>query len=325
MAEAGAKPPAPEVFRLRGARVYVAGHRGMVGSACARRLEAEGCEVLTADRARVDLRRQAEVEAFMRDTRPDAVVVAAARVGGILANDTLPAEFLYDNLMIEANLIEAAHRADVGRLLFLGSSCIYPREAPQPIPESALLTGPLEPTNQWYAVAKIAGIKLCQAYRRQYGRDYVSAMPCNLYGPGDYFHPERSHVIPALLQRFHLAAQAGVASVTCWGSGQPRREFMHVDDLAEACAFLLRGFSAEEHVNIGTGSDITIAELATEVARVTGFAGRIEWDTSKPDGTMLKRMDVSRLAEMGWQSRIGFAEGLAGTYRWFLDQATLRR
>ena len=324
MAEPAAVAPVTEIFPLRGARVYVAGHLGMVGSACVRRLAAEGCEILTADRARVDLRRQAQVEAFMAEARPDAVIVAAARVGGIYANDTLPAEFLYDNLMIESNLIEAAHRADVRRLLFLGSSCIYPREAPQPIPESALLTGPLEPTNQWYAVAKIAGIKLCQAYRRQYGRDYISAMPCNLYGPGDYFHPERSHVIPALLQRFHKAAQEGAELVTCWGSGTPRREFMHVDDLAEATAFLLRTYSGEEHVNIGTGADITIAELADMVAEVTGFRGRIEWDTSKPDGTMVKRMDVSRLAAMGWQARIDNVEGLAGTYRWFLQQATLR-
>lgn len=313
------------VFPLRGARVYVAGHRGMVGSACLRRLAAEGSEVVTADRARVDLRRQSEVEAFMADARPDAVVVAAARVGGILANNTLPAEFLYDNLMIEANLVEAAHRAGVNRLLFLGSSCIYPREAPNPITEDALLTGPLEPTNEWYAVAKIAGIKLCQAYRRQYGRDYISAMPCNLYGPGDYFHPERSHVIPALLQRFHEAARDGTEVVTCWGTGRPRREFMHVDDVADACAFLLRHYSGESHVNIGTGTDITIAELAHEIARVTGFAGRIEWDATKPDGTMQKRMDVSRLAALGWRARIGFREGLEGTYRWFLDQPDLRR
>ena len=324
MAEPAAVAPAAEIFPLRGARIYVAGHLGMVGSACVRRLRAEGCEILSAERARVDLRRQAEVEAFMQHARPDAVIVAAARVGGIYANDTLPAEFLYDNLMIESNLIEAAHRADVRRLLFLGSSCIYPREAPQPIPESALLTGPLEPTNQWYAVAKIAGIKLCQAYRRQYGRDYISAMPCNLYGPGDYFHPERSHVIPALLQRFHKAAREGAEQVTCWGSGTPRREFMHVDDLAEASAFLLRTYSGEEHVNIGTGADITIAELATMVAEVTGFRGRIDWDATKPDGTMVKRMDVSRLAAMGWRARIGFGAGLAGTYRWFLEQATLR-
>jgi GDP-L-fucose synthase len=313
-----------EVFGLRGARVYVAGHRGMVGSAVARRLAAEGCEILTADRATADLRRQAEVEGFMARAKPDAVVVAAAKVGGILANDTLPAEFLYDNLMIEANLIEAAHRTDVNRLLFLGSSCIYPREAANPITEDALLTGPLEKTNEWYAIAKIAGIKLCQAYRRQYGRDYISAMPCNLYGPGDYFHPERSHVIPALLQRFHNAAREGLDTVTCWGSGTPRREFMHVDDVAEACAFLLRHYSGEGHLNIGTGTDITIRELAEQIARVTGFQGRIEWDTSKPDGTMLKRMDVSRIAALGWQARIGFAEGLAATYRWFLDQPALR-
>lgn len=315
----------PEVFALRGARIFVAGHRGMVGAACVRRLQAEGCDIVTADRAQLDLRRQAEVEAFMAAARPDAVIVAAAKVGGILANDTLPAEFLYDNLMIEANLIEAAHRAGVNRLLFLGSSCIYPREAPNPIPEHALLTGPLEPTNQWYAVAKIAGIKLCQAYRRQYGRDYISAMPCNLYGPGDYFHPERSHVIPALLQRFHAAARNGDEAVTCWGTGAPRREFMQVDDLADACAFLLRHHSAEEHVNIGTGADITIAELAQEIAAVTGFRGRIAWDATKPDGTMRKRMDVSRLAALGWTPRIGFREGLAATYRWFLEQPELRR
>jgi GDP-L-fucose synthase len=315
----------PEVFALAGARIYVSGHRGMVGSACVRRLAAAGAQVLTADRAQVDLRRQDQVEAFMAQARPDAVVVAAARVGGILANDTLPAEFLYDNLMIEANLIEAAHRNDVNRLLFLGSSCIYPKEAANPIGEEALLTGPLEPTNQWYAVAKIAGIKLCQAYRRQYGRDYIAAMPCNLYGPGDYFHPERSHVIPALLQRFHEAARAGAEVVTCWGTGQPRREFMHVDDLADACAFLLARYSGEAHLNVGTGSDITIAELARQVAQVTGFAGRIAWDHTKPDGTLLKRMDSARLAALGWQARIGFSEGIAGTYRWFLNQATVRR
>ena len=317
-------PEPAEVFALRGARVYVAGHRGMVGAAVARRLAAEGCEVVTSDRATVDLRRQAAVEAFMAQAKPDAVVVAAAKVGGILANDTLPAEFLYDNLMIEANLIEAAHRNEVNRLLFLGSSCIYPREAPNPITEDALLTGPLEKTNEWYAVAKIAGIKLCQAYRRQYGRDYISAMPCNLYGPGDYFHPERSHVIPALLQRFHDAAQTGAKTVTCWGSGAPRREFMHVDDVAEACAFLLRHYSGEGHLNIGTGSDITIKELAERIARVTGFTGEIAWDTTKPDGTMLKRMDVSRIGALGWRARIGFPEGLEATYRWFLEQPALR-
>jgi GDP-L-fucose synthase len=316
---------AEDIFPLAGRRIYVSGHRGMVGSACARRLAAEGAEVLTADRATVDLRRQADTEAFLQAAKPDAVIVAAAKVGGILANDTYPAEFLYDNLMIEANLIEASHRAGVNRLLFLGSSCIYPREAPNPITEDALLTGPLERTNEWYAIAKIAGIKLCQAYRRQYGRDYISAMPCNLYGPGDYFHPERSHVIPALLQRFHAAAREGAEVVTCWGTGTPRREVLHVDDLADACAFLLRRYSGEGHLNIGTGSDITIRDLAETIARVTGFRGRIDWDTSKPDGTMLKRMDVSRLAAMGWTARLGFAEGLAQTYDWFLRQSDLRR
>lgn len=316
---------AEDIFPIAGRRIYVAGHRGMVGSACARRLAAEGAEVVTSDRATVDLRRQAEVEDFMAEAKPDAVIVAAAKVGGILANDTYPAEFLYDNLMIESHLIEASHRVGVNRLLFLGSSCIYPREAPNPINEDALLTGPLEKTNEWYAIAKIAGIKLCQAYRRQYGRDYISAMPCNLYGPGDYFHPERSHVIPALLQRFHAAAQDGAEVVTCWGTGTPRREFLHVDDLAEACSFLLRRYSGEGHLNIGTGTDITIRELAETIAQVTGFKGRIEWDTTKPDGTMLKRMDVSRIAAMGWQARIGFAEGLAQTYEWFLQQSDLRR
>ena len=316
---------AEDIFPLAGRRIYVSGHRGMVGSACARRLAAEGAQVLTADRATVDLRRQADTEAFLQAAKPDAVIVAAAKVGGILANHTYPAEFLYDNLMIEANLLEASHRAGVKRLLFLGSSCIYPREAPNPIAEGALLTGPLERTNEWYAVAKIAGIKLCQAYRRQYGRDYISAMPCNLYGPGDVFHSERSHVIPALLQRFHAAARGGAEVVTCWGTGTPRREFLHVDDLADACVFLLRRYSGEEHLNIGTGSDIAIRDLAETIAQVTGFRGRIDWDTSKPDGTMLKRMDVSRLAAMGWTARLGFAEGLAQTYDWFLRQSDLRR
>jgi GDP-L-fucose synthase len=296
----------------------------MVGSACVRRLAKEGCEIITAPRERLDLTRQAEVEAFMKEAQPDVVVLAAARVGGIMANDTLPADFLYENLMIEANIINAAHRAGVERLLFLGSSCIYPRDAPQPIPESALLTGPLEPTNQWYAVAKIAGIKLCQAYRRQHGRDYISAMPCNLYGPGDYFHPEHSHVIPALLNRFHKAAQSDETVVTCWGTGRPQREFMHVDDLADACAFLLRRYSGEEHVNVGTGTDITIAELAAQIARAAGFRGSIEWDTSKPDGAMVKCMDVSRLSAMGWRARISFHDGLEQTFRWFVEQEALR-
>jgi GDP-L-fucose synthase len=311
-------------FALRGRRVFVAGHRGMVGSACVRRLEREGCTILTALRDDLDLTRQAAVEAWMEAVRPEVVVVAAAKVGGILANDTYPAEFLYENLLIEANLIHAAHRVGVAKLLFLGSSCIYPREAPQPIAEDALLTGPLEPTNEWYAVAKIAGIKLCQAYRRQHGCDFISAMPCNLYGPNDYFHPERSHVIPALLRRFHEAARRDDPEVVCWGAGRPRREFLHVDDLAEACVFLLRHYSAEAHVNVGTGSDISIAELAEAVARVTSFRGRIAWDASKPDGTMLKRMDTARIAAMGWAPRIPFEDGLAGTYRWFLAQESVR-
>jgi GDP-L-fucose synthase len=314
----------PDLFPLNGRRVYVAGHRGMVGSACVRRLAKEGCEIITASREHLDLTRQAEVEVFIKETQPDVIVIAAARVGGIMANDTLPAAFLYENLMIEANIINAAHRVGVKRLLFLGSSCIYPREAQQPIPEAALLTGSLEPTNQWYAIAKIVGIKLCEAYRRQYGRDYISAMPCNLYGPGDYFHPEHSHVIPALLNRFHQATRSDEMVVTCWGTGRPKREFMHVDDLADACAFLLCQYSGAEHMNVGTGTDITVAELATEIARVTGFRGSIEWDNSKPDGTMFKRMDISGLTAMGWRARIPFNEGLEQTFRWFLEQETVR-
>ena len=313
-----------ETFALAGKKVFVTGHRGMVGSACVRRLAKEDCEILTAGRDQVDLRNQAAVEAHLRDTRPDVVVVAAAKVGGILANDSYPAEFLYENLMIEANLIHAAYRADVGKLLFLGSSCIYPREAPQPISEDALLTGPLEKTNEWYAIAKIAGIKLCQAYRRQYGCDFISAMPSNLYGPNDYFHPERSHVIPALIRRFHEAVQRGVEEVTCWGTGAPRREFLHVDDLADACVFLLRHYSGEGHLNVGTGSDITIKQLSELVAAATGFTGRIAWDTSKPDGTMLKRMDVSRMDAMGWKAKIPFDQGLLSAYHWFLEQESVR-
>ena len=311
-------------FSLAGRRVFVAGHRGMVGSACVRRLAREGCEVLVAGRDTLDLIRQAAVEDWMAEARPEVVVVAAAKVGGILANDTYPAEFLYENLMIEANLIHAAQRTGVVKLLFLGSSCIYPREAPQPIPEDSLLTGPLEPTNEWYAVAKIAGIKLCQAYRRQYGCDFISAMPSNLYGPNDYFHPERSHVIPGMMRRFHEATARGDASVTCWGTGVPRREFLHVDDLAEACVFLLRQYSDAPHLNVGTGADISIRDLAEAMARVTGFQGEIAWDRTKPDGTMLKRMDTARINALGWAPAIGFEQGLAETYRWFLDQPALR-
>lgn len=312
-------------FALAGRRVYVAGHRGMVGSACVRRLEREGCEIVVAARDRVDLTDQAATEEFIAEARPEVVVVAAAKVGGILANNASPASFLYENLMIEANLIHAAWRVGVAKLLFLGSSCIYPREAPQPIVENALLTGPLESTNEWYAVAKIAGIKLCQAYRRQYGCDFISAMPCNLYGPNDNFHPDNSHVIPGMMRRFDEARRRGDDSVTCWGTGRPRREFLHVDDLAEACAFLLRHYSAEGHVNVGTGGDISVAELAEAIRRVTGFGGAIAWDSDKPDGTLLKRMDTTLINRMGWQPRIPFERGLAETYAWFTAQNNLVR
>lgn len=312
-------------FALAGRRVYVAGHRGMVGSACVRRLEREGCEIVVAARDRVDLTDQAATEEFIAEARPEVVVVAAAKVGGILANNASPASFLYENLMIEANLIHAAWRVGVAKLLFLGSSCIYPREAPQPIVENALLTGPLELTNEWYAVAKIAGIKLCQAYRRQYGCDFISAMPCNLYGPNDNFHPDNSHVIPGMMRRFDEARRRGDNSVTCWGTGRPRREFLHVDDLAEACAFLLRHYSAEGHVNVGTGGDISVAELAEAIRRVTGFGGAIAWDSDKPDGTLLKRMDTTLINRMGWQPRIPFERGLAETYAWFTAQNNLVR
>jgi GDP-L-fucose synthase len=312
-------------FSLEGRRVYVAGHRGMVGSACVRRLAHEGCDLIVAGRDHVDLTDQAAVQAFMASTRPEAVIVAAAKVGGIIANNSLPASFLYENLVIETNLIQAAWRTGVAKLLFLGSSCIYPREAPQPISEDALLTGPLETTNEWYAVAKIAGIKLCQAYRRQYGCDFISAMPCNLYGPNDNFHPEGSHVIPGMIRRFHEAKLRGDAAVACWGTGQPRREFLHVDDLADACIFLLRSYSAEGHVNVGTGSDISIAELAQLVRRVTDFQGAITWDREKPNGTMLKRMDTTVLNNMGWHPQIPFEQGLAETYAWFQEHRDMLR
>ena len=296
----------------------------MVGSACVRRLSTENCDVIVASREELNLVRQDAVERFMANTRPDVVIVAAGRVGGIVANDTYPVDFLYENLMIQSNLIAAAHQNGVKRLLFLGSSCIYPRDAEQPISEDALLTGPLETTNQWYAIAKIAGIKMCQAYRRQYGVDYISAMPCNLYGPNDYFNPERSHVIPGMLQRFHQAQQEQKQDVICWGSGRPRREFLHVDDLADACVFLLNRYSAAEHINIGTGSDITVAELACLIREVTGFNGRIVWDQSRPDGTLLKRMDTSRINRLGWFPSISFKTGLIEAYQWFLKQESLR-
>jgi GDP-L-fucose synthase len=307
------------MYSLEGKRVWVAGHRGMVGSAVVRRLGGEGCEVITAGRDVVDLKRQAEVEAFVRDARPDAVVMAAAKVGGILANDTYPADFLYDNLMIEANIFEASHRNDVERFLFLGSSCIYPKFADQPITEEALLTGPLEPTNEWYAIAKIAGIKLAQAYRRQHGRDYISAMPTNLYGPGDNFDLNSSHVLPALIRKAHSAKMQGAASVTVWGTGTPRREFLHADDCADALVFLLKTYSGAEHVNVGFGEDVSILELTQLVCSVVGFTGDIVHDLSKPDGTPRKLMSADKLRSMGWTPKIGLEQGIRDVYAWFLE------
>jgi len=307
------------IYDISGKRIWVAGHCGMVGGAVVRRLARESCEIVTVDRAELDLRRQTAVEAWITASRPHVVVLAAAKVGGIHANATYPADFLYDNLAIEANVIHAAMAGGVEKLLFLGSSCIYPREAPQPMPEDALLSGPLEPTNEWYAVAKIAGIKLCQAYRRQYGCDFISAMPTNLYGPGDNFHPTDGHVPAALLRRFHEAKEAGISEVTVWGTGRPRREFLHVDDLADACVFLLKNYSDGPHVNVGTGEDVTIAEFAELVRRVVGWEGRLVCDTSRPDGMLRKVLDVSRLTAMGWQATIPLEKGLRGYYRWFLD------
>ncbi len=309
---------------------YVAGHRGMVGGAILRKLEARGVETITRSHAELDLTDQAAVHDFMRAEKPDQVILAAAKVGGIHANNTYPAEFIYQNLMMEANVIHQAYEAGVRKLLFLGSSCIYPRMAPQPMREDALLTGPLECTNEPYAIAKIAGIKLCESYNRQYGTDYRSVMPTNLYGPGDNFHPENSHVLPALIRRFHEAARDGVGEVVVWGSGTPMREFLHVDDMAEASLFVMDldkdAYDREtepmlSHINVGTGTDVTIRELAETVARVTGFTGKLSFDATKPDGTPRKLMDVSRLARMGWQASTGLEAGIAETYRWFLDQS----
>jgi len=306
-------------FELTGRRVWVAGHRGMVGQALVRRLAREGCELIEAPRERVDLRRQAAVEAWMEEARPDLVLVAAAKVGGIHANDTRPAEFLYDNLMIEANIIEAARHVGTSKLVFLGSSCIYPKFAPQPINEDALLTGPLEPTNEWYAIAKIAGIKLCQAYRHQYGLDFISAQPTNLYGPFDNFDLTSSHVLPALIRKAHEAKQAGAQDFTIWGSGKPLREFLHVDDLADALVFLAQNYSAPEIVNIGSGHEIAIGDLAEMIGRAVGFEGAILRDASKPDGTPRKRLDTSKLEGLGWRAAIDLKDGIDGVYRWYLE------
>jgi GDP-L-fucose synthase len=307
-------PMLKQVYSLRGKRVWVAGHRGMVGAALVRRLGREDCEVITVDRGTVDLRSQGQVETWMARTRPEAVFLAAAKVGGILANDSQPADFLYDNLMIEANVIHAACANRVEKLLFLGSSCIYPRDAAQPIPEAALLTGALEPTNEWYAVAKIAGIKLTQAYRRQRGCDFISAMPTNLYGPGDTYDARGSHVIPALLLKAHAARQAGGRDLEIWGSGRPLREFMHVDDCADALVHLMQTWSDPTHVNVGSGEEVSIAELARMVMDVVGLDGDVICDPEKPDGTPRKRLDVSILDSLGWRPGIRLPDGLRRTY-----------
>ena len=306
-----------EMYTLAGKRVWVAGHRGMVGSAVMRRLARVDCELITTGRSELDLTDQAAVRAFYARERPDCVIVAAAKVGGILANETYPADFLFDNLAIELNMIEGAYSAGVPRLLFLGSSCIYPRLAEQPIREESLLSGPLEETNQWYAIAKIAGIRLCDAYRRQYGCNFISAMPTNLYGPDDNYSLTSSHVIPALIRKFHEAAEAGRPEVEIWGSGSPLREFMHVDDLADALVFLLERFDGEGPLNVGTGQEISIAELAGLIGEVAGFRGKLVFDASKPDGTPRKLMDSSRLRDLGWKSNIDLRTGLEATYDWY--------
>ncbi|MFD3752715.1 GDP-L-fucose synthase family protein [Streptomyces cyaneofuscatus] len=303
-----------------GSRIFVAGHRGLVGSAVARRLADDGHEVLTRGRDLLDLRDAAQTETYLRDIRPDAVVLAAAKVGGIMANSTYPVQFLEDNLRIQLSVIAGAHAAGTERLLFLGSSCIYPRLAPQPIREESLLTGELEPTNEAYALAKIAGIVQTQSYRRQYGASYISAMPTNLYGPGDNFDLETSHVLPALIRRFHEAQRDGAPEVTLWGTGSPRREFLHVDDLAAACVRLLEAYDGDAPVNIGCGEDLTIRELAETIAEVTGYQGRVGWDTSKPDGTPRKLLDVSRLTSLGFKPQIPLRDGIARTYAWWLGQ-----
>lgn len=316
----GQAMPSEVIYPLAGRRVWVAGHRGMVGSALLRRLAFEGCELLTASSTELDLRRQDQVEDWVARMRPDTVFMAAAKVGGIAANDSLPAGFLYDNLMIEANVIDAAHRNDVQKLLFLGSSCIYPRLAPQPMPEAALLTGPLEPTNEWYAIAKIAGIKLAEAYRRQHGRDFISAMPTNLYGPGDNFDLVTSHVLPALIRKAHEAKLACDSEMIVWGSGAVLREFMHVDDCADALVFLMQRYSSSEHVNIGHGEEITIADLALQVADTVGFKGGLRFDRARPDGAPRKLMDRGKLMAMGWTPRISLADGVRRTYAVFLEE-----
>ncbi len=307
-----------KLFHLSGRRVFVAGHRGLVGSAIVRRLGKVECDLVTIDRERLDLLRQGDTEHFLVSTKPDVVIVAAGKVGGIFANSALPAEFIYQNLMIATNLIHGAFRTGVRKLLFLGSSCIYPKFAPQPMIEEELLTGPLEPTNEWYAIAKIAGVKLCQAYRRQYGADYISVMPTNVYGPGDNYHPENSHVIAALIRRFHEAKQSASPVVTVWGTGTPRREFIFVDDLADACILTLEQYSGESPLNAGTGEDVTITELARLIAEVVGYRGELVFDASRPDGTPRKLLEISKLRALGWKALTPLAIGLERTYADFL-------
>lgn len=308
----------PLLFDLTGKRVYVAGHSGLAGSAIVRRLAGEGCEILTATRAELDLTQQSATEAWLERNKPDAVIVAAGHVGGIFANDAFPADFITDNLAIGLNVIRGSYKADVRKLLALGSSCIYPKLAAQPMSEDSLLTGPLEPTNEWYAVAKIAAIKLCEAYRRQHGADFISAMPTNLYGRGDNYHADNSHVPAALIRRFHEGRLANAPSVTVWGTGTPRREFLCADDLADACVFLMKHYSGLEFLNVGTGEDVTIAAFASEVANVVGFKGKIDYDTTRPDGPPQKLLDVSKIRKLGWSPKISLHDGLAAAYADFL-------
>ncbi len=300
-------------------KIFVAGHRGMVGSAITRLLNSQGRNVITVDRSILDLRRQTEVEFWLRANQPTAIIFAAAKVGGILANSSYPADFIYDNLTIQTNVIHGAHRAGVDRLVFLGSSCIYPKFAPQPIQESALLTGPLEPTNEWYAIAKISGIMTCQAYRLQHGRRYISVMPCNLYGPNDNFDLQTSHVLPALIRKFHEAKLAMAEEVVVWGTGKPLREFLHVDDLAKGVVYSLDNYDEYEHINCGAGEEFPIAEIAEKIAKVVGFEGRLVFDTSKPDGTPRKIMDSTKIRSLGWSPEISLDEGLQEAYNWFLE------
>lgn len=317
---------APEIYSLEGKKVWVAGHRGMVGSALVRRLQSENCgQIITATRDDVDLTQQYAVRSWLKKEKPQSIFIPAAKVGGIYANATYPAEFLYENLMIAANIIHAAYEQGVEKVLFLGSSCIYPRDAEQPLREDALLTGPLEKTNEWYAIAKIAGIKLCQAYRKQYGADFISAMPTNLYGPFDNYHPENSHVIPALLRKARLAKENGEDGIEIWGTGSPYREFMYVDDCADALVYLMKHYSGEDFINVGTGSDVTIAELAELVMKTAGLSGALRKDSSKPDGTPRKLMSSQRLLTMGWSPATPLPEGLRLAYDWYVENVPLQK